>query len=211
MVSAELKNKISNDSLNLFFTYGVKNVSMDDISRSMGISKKTLYQHFDNKASILKSIIESFIQDQDEETYSILDEEIDVIEKILKIYSRILSHFKSCNPAFIFGLKKYYPDIFGLFVKFKKDQLLTVVTQLLKQGKNECVFRNDIDENLIYELHLNRIKSIITETLLPDRHIGDPVFFEVLKTSLRGITTLKGHKILDSKVDNQKEIKNILK
>ena len=201
MVSKELKNKIIDDSLNLFFTNGVKNVSMDDISRSIGISKKTLYQHFDNKTGLLKSIIESFIHDQDEEIFSILNEEIDVIEKILRIYSKILSHFKSCNPSFVFGLKKYYPEIFGLFIKFKEDQLLSVVTQLLKQGKNEGVFRNDINENLIYELHVSRINSIISGSLLPDRYIGDPVFFEVLKTSLRGITTLKGHKILDKKVD----------
>ena len=201
MVSKELKNKIIDDSLNLFFTNGVKNVSMDDISRSMGISKKTLYQHFDNKAGLLKSIIEGFIHKQDDEIFGILNEETDVIEKILKIYSKILSHFKSCNPAFVVGLKKYYPDIFGLFIKFKEDQLLTIVTQLLKQGKNEGIFRDDIDENLIYELHVRRIKSIISGSLLPDKYIGDPVFFEVLKTSLRGITTLKGHKILDNKVD----------
>ena len=201
MVSKELKNKIIDDSLNLFFTNGVKNVSMDDISRSMGISKKTLYQHFDNKAGLLKSIIEGFIHKQDDEIFGILNEETDVIEKILKIYSKILSHFKLCNPAFVFGLKKYYPDIFGLFLTFKKDQLLTVVTQLIKQGKNEGIFRDDISENLIYEIHVGRIESIINGSLLPERHIGDPVFFEVLKTSIRGITTIKGHKILDKKVE----------
>ncbi len=200
-MSDELKNKIIEDSLKLFFAYGVKNVSMDDISRSIGISKKTLYQHCNNKTDLVKSIIKDFINNQKVEISGILNEDTDVIDKILRIYTKILLHFKSCNPAFINGLKKYYPEIFGLFIKFKEDQLLNIVTQLLKQGKNEGVFRNDINENLIYELHVSRINSIIRGSFLSDRFIGDPVFFEVLKTSIRGITTLKGHEILDTKVD----------
>ena len=208
MVSKELKNKIIDDSLNLFFTYGVKNVSMDDISQSMGISKKTLYQYFNNKTDLMKSIIKGFIHNQSEEIQCILNEEIDVIEKILKIYSKILSHFKPCNPVFIFGLKKYYPEAFNLFIEYRKNQLLFRITQLIKQGKREGVFRDDIDENLIYEIHIYRLNSIIDGSLLPDKNIGDPVFFEILKISLRGISTLKGHKILDKEVD---ELMNLTK
>ena len=175
---------------------------MDDISRLIGISKKTLYQQFSNKVSLIKSIVHRFIEQQDLEIKEVLNKDIDVIDKILKIYSIILYHFNSCNPSFIHGLKKYYPEIFHLFINFRKDQLLGIITYLLKQGKHEGIFRNDIDVELIYELHINRLDSIITGSLFPDKGAGDPIYFEVLKTTLRGVTTIKGYKILDKKLIN---------
>ena len=197
------KKQIIEESLSLFFKYGIKSVSMDDISISIGISKKTLYQLFNNKECLIESIIKGFINKQDIEIKNVLDEDVDVIDKILRIYSKILYHFKSCTPAFIYSLEKYYPEIFNLFVNFKKKQLLVIITYLLKQGRYEEIFRDDIDEKLIYELHVNRLNSIIYGLLLPDKRAGDPIYFEVLKITLRGITTVKGHKILDKKLMNQ--------
>ena len=195
------EEQIIEESLNLFFKYGIKSVSMDDISRSIGISKKTLYQLFNNKECLIESIIKGFIDKQDIEIKNVLNEDVDVIDKILKIYSKILYHFKSCTPAFIYGLKKVYPEIFNLFVNFKKKQLLVIITYLLRQGRYEGIFRDDIDDKLIFELHVTRLNSIIYGLLLPERRAGDPIYFEVLIITLRGITTIEGYKILDKKLN----------
>ena len=51
-----MREKILNKSAELFLTYGFKSVTMDDIANEMGISKKTIYQHFDNKTNLLKQL-----------------------------------------------------------------------------------------------------------------------------------------------------------
>ena len=194
------EEQIIEGTLNLFLKYGISSVSMEDISSSIGISKNTLYQLFNNKEYLVEAAIKEFIHKQDAEIKNILNEDVDVLDKILKIYSEILYHFKLSCPGFMHGLKKYFPEVFNLFIDFRKEQLLVIITHLLKQGKSEGIFREDIDDKLIYELHVNRLNSIIYGSLLPDKRAGDPIYFEVLIITLRGITTVKGHKILDNKL-----------
>ena len=194
------EEQIVEGTLNLFIKYGVNSVSMEDISNSIGISKKTLYQLFNNKEYLVESTIKEFINKQDVEIQNILNEDVDVLDKILKIYSEILFHFKLSCPGFIHGLKKYFPEIFNLFIDFRREQLMVIITHLLKQGKNEGILRDDIDDKLIYELHISRLNSIIYGLLFPDKRAGDPIYFEVLIILLRGITTVKGYKILDEKL-----------
>ena len=197
------KEQIVEETLNLFLKYGVKSISMDDISNSIGISKKTLYQLFNNKEYLVESTIKEFINVQDVEIRNLLNEDIDVIDKILKIYSIVLYHFKSSYPTFIHGLEKYFPKTFNLFIDFKKELFHVNITHLLKQGKNEGIFRKDIDDKLINELHISRLKTIIYGSLLSDRSASDPMYFEILIILLRGITTEKGYKILDEKLSSK--------
>jgi len=83
-----------------------------------------------------------------------------------------------------------------------------MITTLIKQGKEEGLFRENIDEKIIYKLHLNRINSIIEGSLLPEKTIADPVFFEFILINLIGITTIQGHEILEKKLKKYKNEKN---
>jgi AcrR family transcriptional regulator len=49
----DIKKKILKAAENLFMKYGVRSISMDDISRHLAVSKKTLYQHFADKEDIV--------------------------------------------------------------------------------------------------------------------------------------------------------------
>ncbi|MCU0359257.1 MAG: TetR/AcrR family transcriptional regulator [Bacteroidia bacterium] len=45
----EANEKILHTSLQMFFRYGIKHVTMDDIAKELGMSKKTIYQYFKEK------------------------------------------------------------------------------------------------------------------------------------------------------------------
>ena len=47
-----VKQKIINKSDNLFRTYGLRGVTMDNICSELGMSKKTIYKYFHDKESI---------------------------------------------------------------------------------------------------------------------------------------------------------------
>ena len=195
------KDKIIAGCLNLFFKYGIKSISVDDISHHLRISKKTFYQFFKNKDDVIEVIAKDFINQNLLANSVIMEDNSDVIEKILKIYKRLLEQFHTCNPRFIYDIKKYHADIYELFEEFREKELNYLIRDLLKQGKKEKIFRADIDEEIICKLHINRINSIINGTLLPEKNITDPELFNTIIISLIGISTIKGHKLIERKIN----------
>ena len=195
------RDEITNGCLTLFYKYGIKSISVDDIAHHLGISKKTFYQFFKNKNQVIEMISKDFINQNLVENRKIINENSDVIYKILKIYKQILERFYTCNPKFLCDIKKYHQDIYQLFNDFREKELRFMITNLLKQGKEEGIFRDDLDEKMIYNLHVRRMNSIINGTLLPDRYIGDPVFFDTMVISLIGISTIKGHELILNKIN----------
>ena len=195
------KDEIINGCLTLFYKYGIKSISVDDISHHLGISKKTFYQFFKNKDQVIELISMNFINHNLLENRKIINDNTDVIDKILKIYKQILEQFHTCNPRFLSDIKKYYQNIYQLFNDFREKELRFMITNLLKQGKEEGIFRDDLDEKMIYNLHVKRMKFIIEGSLLPDKYIGDPVFIDTMVISLIGISTIKGHELIQNKIN----------
>jgi AcrR family transcriptional regulator len=198
------KNKIVKACFNLFIKYGIKSVSVDDISCSLGISKKTFYQYYKNKDSVIEDVANEFINNNSFANREILKEEIDVIDKILKIYKHILEQFHNCNPVFMYDIEKYYSDIYKLFTDFREEELHYVIINLLKQGKNEGIFRSNLDEEMIFDLHMKRMNLIIRKILFPEMNSDITVFFNTMVISLIGISTIKGHELIQEKTNEIK-------
>lgn len=203
-MSLNIKNKITKGCLELFFKYGIKSISVDDISAHLGISKKTFYQHFQDKNEVIKVAAEEFINKNRLLNKEIIEEKSDVFDKLIRIYNKMLLQFNTCNPRFIYDIKKYTPDVYELFTLFRDKELDYMISNLIKQGKVEGVFKNEIDEHIICKFYINRINAIVEGSLLPEKTVSDSVFFEFIIIGLIGITTIKGHKILENKL---KELK----
>ncbi len=202
-----MREQIIKQSKNLFFKFGIKSVSMDEIASTLGISKKTLYQHFNNKSELLKKIIEDKIEVIQKKNTIIINEEGDAIDKILKIYYIILVKSKNFNPVFIHDLHKYYSSEHQLIKDFKKTELQYLLTELITLGKKQKIFRKDIDEDLIYYLHMQRIDSMANGTISTNKKFDDPVFcFNILLNNIIGLTTLEGHELIENKIKNLKKI-----
>ena len=101
------KDTIIAGCLSLFFKYGIKSISVDDITHNLGISKKTFYQFFNNKEDVIKVISKDFINQNLLKNREIIEDNTNVIEKILKIYKHLLEEFHTCNPRFLYDIKKY--------------------------------------------------------------------------------------------------------
>ena len=149
-MSSEVKNKIINGCLELFFKYGIKSITVDDISLHLGISKKTFYEHFENKNDVINEVVKEFINRNRLRNKEIIEEKKDVFDKLIKIYNKMLSQFSTCNPRFIYDIKKYNQDIYESINEFREKELHYMITNLIRQGKEEGIFRNEIDENLAF-------------------------------------------------------------
>ena len=57
------KKMILEQSANMFFNYGIQHITMDDIAKKCGVSKKTIYKYFENKDDLLHQVIELQIKE----------------------------------------------------------------------------------------------------------------------------------------------------
>lgn len=199
------RDDIVNGSLELFFRYGIKSVSIDDISSHLGISKKTFYQYFENKDEAIKVAANSLIEKSKTFMLEIENNGTDSLSRLFRIYHKLISQFNTCNPRFIYDIKKYYSEIIQIFFRFESNELHKIVTALLRQGKEEGLFRKEIDEENVFTFYQNRFKAIIDGSLLPGKRTNDPVFFEFIIMGLIGITTIEGHKKLELKLNDLKK------
>ena len=82
----EQKQRVLNKVAEMFMRYGIKSVTMDDISSNLGISKKTLYLYVDNKADLIQQVFQQHIEDDTMAMEMLLKESKDAIEEILNMF-----------------------------------------------------------------------------------------------------------------------------
>ncbi|HET8687479.1 MAG TPA: helix-turn-helix domain-containing protein, partial [Methanosarcina sp.] len=95
----------------LYHRYGIKSVTMDDVSKHLGISKKTLYEHFADKEDLVTRFLMQEEQQMEEEFGKIDRDPLNAIEELFEIYRRLKVMFRDYNPSMEYDIRKYYPDL----------------------------------------------------------------------------------------------------
>ncbi|MFJ7936678.1 TetR/AcrR family transcriptional regulator [Sporosarcina sp. NPDC096371] len=104
-----MKTRISNAFIEETRSNGIK-FTMDDLARRLGISKRTLYEHFSSKVEILDSIIDVTLAEFDEQTRRILDNpELTLLEKIRKAIIVLPKYNEFYDLRILEQLKRSYP------------------------------------------------------------------------------------------------------
>ncbi len=187
----------------LFKTYGIKSVTMDDVARELGISKKTLYQYFKDKSELVGIILQKEFEEKAKQFAEAMDNKANAIEEVFGYFRVQMELLVNHKPSFIYDLKKYYPIHFEEFNKRKTGRMMDSVLKNLKRGKKEGLYRKDLDEEIITKMHIARIESIMSSGLFSFEEIISPLFFsEAFKYHLFGIVSEKGRKILNKNIDN---------
>lgn len=74
-------NQIITTSKELFWKYGIKRVTVEEICREAGVSKMTFYKHFKNKNDLVKRIINHILGKAMAKYRDIMEKEIPFTEK----------------------------------------------------------------------------------------------------------------------------------
>lgn len=184
-------------SLELFQKYGIKSVTMDDLSSELGMSKKTLYQYFNDKADLVGKIIFYEFKRKSSQIEEILNGPGNAIEQLLSMNKFIHREHKSYKPGMLFDLKKYFPEAFQSFSKAKRDFMFNSFSKNITKGKKEGIYREDLDEKIIAKLHVFRNESIMENDIFTFDEVTSTKFVnEIFNYHLHGIVNEKGLKIL---------------
>jgi AcrR family transcriptional regulator len=190
----EMRLRILKEAGILFSRYGLRSVTMDQISAELGISKRTLYEIFKDKDDLVSQSIEEGIKAHKAYCNKVILESDNVIEAIFNIGKLNYNLFSKINPLFFEDFKKYHFEIFKKINKNNGLRDFKITESLLHRGVNEGIFSDYLDLDLV-NLFLHKMIDL---TYLEEfSKYGDKkILASMFLPYLSGISTKKGEKLV---------------
>lgn len=196
-IQSNTKAQILEASSQLFMKHGIRSVSMDDLARHLGMSKKTIYQYFENKDSLVSAMILNHCEQEKREVESILvnsDNALDQMQMIARMALRTLDEVSSGT---MFDLQKYYRAQWIAITDLHKKLIHSVIKQNIEQGITEGIYRVDIDANIIARLYGEMAFSVINMEVFPLKEYSmQEVYKQAFHYHINAILSSKGKKMI---------------
>lgn len=188
--------KILAASSELFRQYGFKTITMDDIARRAGISKKTLYQHFANKQEVVNETLVWYKSHMSETCEMMIIQCDNAIEGMVKLMQLLDQTYRQINPMAMLELQRYFPEAYALFREKLRTQDVSFMRENIKRGIEEGVFRKDVDAELMSRFHIETSLILFQSNILVDEHYDlQYVSRAILEHFLYGIMTPAGEQL----------------
>jgi AcrR family transcriptional regulator len=188
-----MKEKILAKSTEMFLNYGFKSVTMDDIAEKMGISKKTIYANYKNKTKLVEATTLSLFEFISTGIDLICELDKNPIEELFAIKSFVMEHLKNEKSSPQYQLQKYYPELFHTLKLKQLEVMKECVTDNLKRGIDQELYRSELDVNFISRIYFNGIIGIKDEETFPHNEFKPTYLLEsYLEYHIRAISTKKG-------------------
>ncbi|WP_083937431.1 TetR/AcrR family transcriptional regulator [Lewinella cohaerens] len=144
-----IKQQIITKSEELFMRYGIRSVSMDDIARELGVSKKTLYQQVENKSDLIRQIFaeRSILERQAIE--AMRKESDNAIEEMVEVARFMISRLRLVSPTSRYDLEKYYQDIHRELDHLHMTFFTHFIQENLVRGIEEGLYRRSTEVSLV--------------------------------------------------------------
>ncbi|MDR0940252.1 MAG: TetR/AcrR family transcriptional regulator [Mediterranea sp.] len=192
--SKELKAKIVDTATRAFTSKGIKSITMDDIAASLGISKRTLYEMFEDKETLLQACLRKIEVDRDRFFEELYKQSGNVLEVLLGVFQKSIEVYHSTNKRFFEEIKRY-PKAYGMLVDRREADSERTMS-FFKQGVEQGLFRSDLNFAII-NLLVREQFDVLLNTDICNKYPFTEVYESIMLTYIRGIATPKGAKLLD--------------
>jgi len=196
-MNSELQN-ILEKVATLYMKYGIKSITMDDVARELGISKKTLYLYVENKNELVEKVVDYVINLKECDFKKIDDIKMNAIEKLIEVNMHIVASMKDYNPATEYDLKKYYPELYAKMHSIRKERMHQSILENIKKGKEEGLYRKELKEEIIARLQVSRFINMHEDDLFIKKDLERSEYIhELFIYHIRGIANEKGLEVLE--------------
>ena len=191
------KDKIVHQAKSLFMRYGIKSITMDEVAREMGISKKTLYQFVDNKKDLINQVIMDYIETERAAIVETKKDAIDAVHEMLLIAKHVTQLLRETQPSVSYDLQKYYKESWALLESFHHVQIYDMIKENLEWGIKDGFYRKEINSDIIAKLYVGKTTLIIDEALFPlKKYNKENLYKAFIYYHIHGIITVKGGLLL---------------
>jgi AcrR family transcriptional regulator len=182
---------------------------MDDIARHLSVSKKTLYQHFEDKEDIVTSAVQSHIERIMGEFDALQSSSVDAIDELSKISQCLKRTMSEINPSLMFDLEKYHPRAWSVWVENKKKFIRDSVISNLRRGVEEGSFRPELDLEIMATIRMEVVQLAFDDRIFPSSRFKiTDVQMQLFEHFVFGLLTEKGRKKYLKCKETQVELSN---
>ncbi len=204
-----MKDRIKQKADELFRSYGIKSVTMDEIATRLGVSKKTIYQSFADKDQLVDEVVgELLIYNQ---TCCNKDraKATNAIHEVFLAMEMVKQMFENMNPGILHDIERNHPNTFQKFLQHKNKFLLQVIKENIERGKKETLYRSDINAEVIARVRLETMMLPFNQEIFPkNKFTLVDLEQQLIEYFLFGVATMKGHKIILKYQQQRKKAKN---
>lgn len=174
-----------------FFTEGFTAVTMDDMARELGMSKKTLYRLFASKDDLLRAVMQRFVTEVEAATDRILeDPDTNCLLKLRRLLGFIAMQMLRIRPPFLLDLQRSAHPIWAELDEWRRRRVISKFAVLIEQGVGEGVFRDDLNKDLLLRMYTLLIQGIVNPEVLSQLPLtANQAFEHVTKVFFEGVLT----------------------
>ena len=188
----------------MYMQHGIRSVTMDDVAAELGMSKKTLYQFFKDKADLVEEVVSAFLM-QDDEFHSKENKKLNAIDRIFWIREHMNNMLKLMHNNMEYDLKKGYPMVYKKITKYKRKRIYEDHLLIMDQGKNEGLFRAELNSDMLARIAVGHFLFIFNPDngIFSDDEVRDiRLFDQLLDYHFYGVCTKEGLKYYKKQLNN---------
>lgn len=187
-------------AIQLFGKYGVKVITMDDLARHCGMSKKTIYQLFESKDDVIQTVIAHLTISYTQSYNGIRKQYISAIDEVLASIEIVEKAFKQINPRFLNEISKYHYHAWQKINSFRETVILDFIKSNLRNGQEQGCYHKCFDSEIIASMRLRELNSLHgSYEDVSERYRLQLVLTQVAFHYLAGIVTPEGAQFLKEK------------
>jgi AcrR family transcriptional regulator len=177
--------------------YGFRSVSMDDIAAQLGMSKKTLYQYYTDKEELVDAVLSALLETNRKECLENREKAENAVHEVFQAFEMMQEMFSNMNPSIVFDLEKYHPTVSKKLQQHKYVFLYQVIKQNLERGIREELYRSEINVEVLTRFRIESMMLAFNSEIFPtNRTQLVSIQEEILEHFLYGLSTAKGHKLI---------------
>jgi len=203
VLSQDQKQHIIKTAGELFFRLGIRSVSIDDICREMGMSKKTFYVYFASKDELIEQMLLANIAYIAGKMQELLD-----LRDFRQLVKKFIKHQEAEKndvrrvPQLVYDLKKYYPRQFADFQVKCFETQKTFIIQYLELGVAQGLVRANLNIELtavlFARIHSSAIRDF--EEIEAHNHNMHQLAHTAMDVFVRGVLSEEGLKLYTSNI-----------
>ncbi|MFA8451046.1 MAG: TetR/AcrR family transcriptional regulator [Bacteroidales bacterium] len=181
----------------MFLEYGIRSVSMDDIAKKLGISKKTIYQYFKDKEDIVLKSCEYVINMKTSFVEDVIRKKLHPIDEFLEFMAIDDRAPKTESNTCTYDLLKYYPHIIEALKRETDQKFTQILEDNLNKGIDYSVYRKDINAFQISRMMMISFNAIHQSNVFKIEYFIKKSFREQLTGFyLNGLLSDEGRKYI---------------
>ncbi|MDR0437420.1 MAG: TetR/AcrR family transcriptional regulator [Bacteroidales bacterium] len=201
----DVKQRILSESMQLMFNHGIKVMTMDELAKRIGVSKRTIYEHFEDKDALLSEVLKYHIKQKETQSKKSLEKSPTVIHAFFDFFTNVESSALSKAISRYDEIKRYHPIVYSKIIRDNDSQEIENTKYLLNLGIKQGVFRKDLNIDIIAQLLQTFFHQILNEENgLRELFPLEKIFGTFMQIFIRGCSTEKGLKVVETLTEKSK-------